>query len=149
MIRHVYMRSSDTDLVRWTNRRETDSHYDEQRQDDQQEPIYNSSVPMQDATLKAYRIRWTKEKGGGRGSGISVLLVRHDVDDDDIYIYIYIYIYILIGTLGIFGLSPKTYSLKSIYFEAFENSLGTNNLSLILVGLNVLTRITINNYQIQ
>ena len=31
---------------------------------------------------------------GERGSGISVLLARHD--DDDIYIYIYTYIYIYI-----------------------------------------------------
>ena len=30
-------------------------------------------------------------RSGERGSGISVLVARHD-DDDDIYIYIYIYI---------------------------------------------------------
>ena len=40
-------------------------HNDEQRQDDQQEPTYNNSVPIQDVALK----RWTIEKGGGRGSG--------------------------------------------------------------------------------
>ena len=36
---------------------------------------------------------------GERGSGISVLVARHDNDDDDIYIYIYIYIYIIPGTV--------------------------------------------------
>ena len=50
-------------------------------------PIYNSSVPIQDVALKTYGERWTIEKGGGRGSGISVLAARHDDDDDDDPIY--------------------------------------------------------------
>ena len=45
---------------------------DVQRQDDHIEPIYNSSVPVQDVTLKTYRERWTLEKGGSRGSERSV-----------------------------------------------------------------------------
>ena len=53
---------------------------DEQRQDDQLEPTYNSSVPIQDVALKTYQKRWTIEKGGERGSGISVLAARHDDD---------------------------------------------------------------------
>ncbi len=53
---------------------------DEQRQDDQLEPTYNSSVPIQDVALKTYRERLTIEKGGGRGSGISALIAQ---DDDD------------------------------------------------------------------
>ena len=44
---------------------------DEQRQDDQQEPTDISSVPIQDVALKTCRKQWT---GGGRGSGISVLM---------------------------------------------------------------------------
>ena len=48
---------------------------EEQRQDDQREPIYNSFVPIQDVALKTYRERWTIEKGGRRGSGRSVLAV--------------------------------------------------------------------------
>ena len=69
---------------------------DEQRQDDQLEPVYNISVPIQDVALKTSRERQT---GGERGSGRSVLAVRHDDDDDDdVYYrsidnYIYIYIY--------------------------------------------------------
>ena len=38
---------------------------------------------IQDVALKTYRKRWTIEKGGGRGPGRSVLMVRHDDDDDD------------------------------------------------------------------
>ena len=57
-------------------------HIDEQRQDDQLEPIHNSSVPIQDVALKTYRERWTIETGGGRGSGRLVPAVRHDDDDD-------------------------------------------------------------------
>ena len=51
-------------------------HMDEQRQDDHLEPIYNRSVPIQDVALTTYRC--TIETGGGRGSVISVLAVRHD-----------------------------------------------------------------------
>ena len=56
---------------------------DEQRQDDQLEPIYNSSVPIQDVALKTNWKRLTTEKGDRRASGRSVLMVRHDDDDDD------------------------------------------------------------------
>ena len=57
---------------------------DEQRQDDQLEPIYNSSVSIQDVTLKIYQERWKIGTGGERGSGRSVLVMRHD-DGDNIY----------------------------------------------------------------
>ena len=56
---------------------------DEQRWDDQLEPIYNSSVPIPDAAWKILRERWTIETGGERGSGRSVLAAWHDDDDDD------------------------------------------------------------------
>ena len=56
---------------------------DEQRQDDQLEPTYSSSVPIRDVVLKTCRKQWTIEKGGEKGSGISVLMARHDDDDDD------------------------------------------------------------------
>ena len=44
---------------------------DEQRQDDQLEPTYSSSVPI--------------GRGGERGSGISVLKVQHDNEFDKIF----------------------------------------------------------------
>ena len=53
-----------------------------QRLNDQLEPIYNSSVPIQDVTLKTYQDQWMIEMGGGRGSERSVLAARHDDDDD-------------------------------------------------------------------
>ena len=54
---------------------------DKQKQDDQLEPKYNSSVPIQDVALKTSREQWMIEMGGKRGSGRSVLAVRHDDDD--------------------------------------------------------------------
>ena len=45
-----------------------------QRQDDHLEPTYSSSVPIQDVALKTCRKRWTIEKGGEKGLGISVLI---------------------------------------------------------------------------
>ena len=56
-------------------------HIDEQRQNDQQESIYNSSVPIQDIALKTSQERWTIETHGKRGSGRSVLVARHDDDE--------------------------------------------------------------------
>ena len=55
---------------------------DEQRQDDQLEPTYSSSVPIRYVVLKTCRKQWTMQKGGKRGSGIPVLMVRQDDDDD-------------------------------------------------------------------
>ena len=54
-------------------------HMDKQRQDDQLEPTYISSVPIQDVALK----QWTIEKSGEKESGISVRMVWLDDDDDD------------------------------------------------------------------
>ena len=72
-------------------------HIDEQSQDDQQEPIYNSSLLIQDIDWKTSRDQWTIETDDERRSGRSVLAAWHD-DDDDIYIYIYIYIYMHMET---------------------------------------------------
>ena len=55
---------------------------DKQRQDDQLESTYDSSVQIQDVALKTSRERWTIEKGGGRGSRRSALAARrHDNDE--------------------------------------------------------------------
>ena len=48
-------------------------HMDEQRQDDQLEPIYNSSVSIQDIVRLTPRERWMIKTGGERGSERSVL----------------------------------------------------------------------------
>ena len=57
----------------------------EQKQDYLLEHTYSSYVRIWDVALKASQRRRTIGKSGERGSGISVLAVRHD-DDDDIYI---------------------------------------------------------------
>ena len=56
---------------------------DEQKQDNQLEPIYSSSVPVWNISLKTYQKQSTIEKGGEKGSGISLLMARHVDDDDD------------------------------------------------------------------
>ena len=67
---------------------------DEQMQDDQLEPTYNSSVLKQDVALKTYPKQWMIEMGSERGSDRSVLAAQQDG------VYIYIYISKLTLTLG-------------------------------------------------
>ena len=55
-------------------------HMYKQKQDDQPKPTCNSSVPLRDVAPKTYRKQWTIGRGGERGSGISVLMARHDDD---------------------------------------------------------------------
>ena len=57
---------------------------DEQRHDDQLEPTYSSSVLIRDVALKTNRKQWTIGKGGEKGSGISMLRVRHY--DEEMYL---------------------------------------------------------------
>ena len=56
---------------------------DEQMQDNHLEPIYNSSVLIQDVALKTDQEQWMKETGDERGSGRSMLAAQHDDEDDD------------------------------------------------------------------
>ena len=74
-------------------------HMAKQKQNDQLEHTYSSSVRIQDVALRTYR-KWSMiGRRGERGSGISVLAAQHD-DDDDIYTYICIYICIWIKELN-------------------------------------------------
>ena len=52
-----------------------------QRQDDQLQPTYSISVPIQDVALNTGREQWTIGRYGKRGSVISVLAVRYDDED--------------------------------------------------------------------
>ena len=54
---------------------------DKQKQDGQLEPIYNSSMPIQDIALKTSQERWTIEMGDEKGLRRSVLAAGHDDDD--------------------------------------------------------------------
>ena len=58
-------------------------HKDKQVLGDQLEPIYNSSVLIEDVTWKTYWERWTIETNSERGSRKSVQVACHDDDDDD------------------------------------------------------------------
>ena len=55
---------------------------DEQKQDDQLERTYTSSMRMRNVALRTCQKRWTIGKSGERGSGIFVLVAWHDDDDD-------------------------------------------------------------------
>ena len=59
---------------------------DEQKQHDLLDPIYNSSVPIQDIALKTFQEQWTIETSGESGSGRSMPAARHDDNDDDSYV---------------------------------------------------------------
>ncbi len=52
----------------------------EQRQSDKFESTYSSSVLIRDVALRTSWKQWMIEKGGKRGSGISMLIARHDDD---------------------------------------------------------------------
>ena len=56
-------------------------HMAEQKQGDQLEPTYSSSVRIRDVALRTCQKRWTIERSGKRGSG-SVLAAQDDDDDD-------------------------------------------------------------------
>ena len=53
-------------------------HMDEQRLEDQLEPIHISSMPIQDVAWKTSQERWTIETGGERVLRRSLLPTRHD-----------------------------------------------------------------------
>ena len=63
-------------------------HTDEQELGNSLEPIYNSSVVIQDVAGKTFPEQWTTEKNGERESRKSIQAACHD-DDDDVYVYTY------------------------------------------------------------
>ena len=54
----------------------------EQKQGDQLEDNYSSSVRIRDVALKTCQRRLTIGRNGEKGSGISMLAVRHDDDEE-------------------------------------------------------------------
>ena len=62
-------------------------HVAGQKQDDQLEHTFSSYVRIRDVALKTCQRRWTIERNGERGSGISVLAARHN-DDDYVFIFV-------------------------------------------------------------
>ena len=58
-------------------------HMDKQGLGNQQEPVNNSSVLIQDVAWETYREWWLIETRGERGSGKSMLVPQHDDNDDN------------------------------------------------------------------
>ena len=113
-------------------------HMDEQRQDNQLEPRYSSSVLIQGVNLRTCREQWMIGRGGMRGSEISVLIARRD--DDNIknkwrmylkafysFILLLIYFQLILGLnfLKFFRWWWILYQLKivSVWEEMFYNYL--------------------------
>ena len=61
---------------------------DDQRQGNQLEPIYNSSLPIRDVALKTFPEKWTIKADNGRESWVSMQAARY-------YYYYYYYYYYL------------------------------------------------------
>ena len=57
-------------------------HMAEQKQGDQLELTYSSSVRIRGVALKTCRKRWTIWSGDEKGSGVSVLMAPEDDGDD-------------------------------------------------------------------
>ena len=57
-----------------------------QKQGDQLEPTYSSSVSIWGVALRTCRKRWTIGRGGEKGSGISVPMARQDDDETPMWI---------------------------------------------------------------
>ena len=78
-------------------------HIDEQRQDDQLEPTYSSSVPIWKVVLKTYRKQWTLGRGGERGYSVTwwwwwwhTNTYTHTHTHTHTHTYIYIYMCVCI-----------------------------------------------------
>ena len=67
------VKANSGDVLLWT------LHMDEQGLGDLLEPIYNSSVLIQDVAWKACRERLAIRTSSGRGLGKSVPAARHDI----------------------------------------------------------------------
>ena len=100
---------------------------DEQGQEDQLEPIYDSFVLIQDIALNTSQKRWTIESGGERGLRKSVQAASHDDDDDDdddcikkfTFFYLFSPYYLLSGS-GPWGLNSELwYYNHRVHFLAY------------------------------
>ena len=70
-----------SDVLQWT------PHMAKQKQDDQLEHTCSSYVRTKDVTLKTCQRWWIIGRSGESGSGISVLVARHDDDDSCSWLY--------------------------------------------------------------
>ena len=78
-------------------------HMAEQKQGDQLEHAYSSSVRIRSVALRTCQMQWTIGRGGERGTGISVLIARKDDDDDSPSGY-----RLMVGQTGLFKLGTAT-----------------------------------------
>ena len=113
-------------------------HMTEQKQDDQLEPTYSSSVRIRDLGLRTCQERWTIGRSGERCSGISVLAAWQDDDSQmrilchnyvNSCIYIYMCVCVLIYVLGtacVCGWVAKERILSSASLDGIRLSEGSS-----------------------
>ena len=92
-------------------------HMAEQKQGDQLELTYSSSVRIRGAALRTCWMRWTIGREGERGSGISVLMARQDDDDGNPEIQKFLSRFNLIENLILFFFVPSQGCFFHIYKE--------------------------------
>ena len=122
-------------------------HMTGQKQEDQLEHTFSSSVRIRDVALKTCRRRWTTGRSGERGSGISVLAARHHDDDEDSFIVVFLsvcmFLLLLLDAVISFSLLFLMSTSKSYIVVSTESSmlinpfppffLGTCRLSLLFL----------------
>ena len=105
---------------------------DVQSQDDPLEPTNSSSVPIRNIALRTCRKQWTIGRGGERGSGISLLITRHN-DDDVAYMKVRMFV--------VEKFSPKRDSVKSFVTlpRKQENMSQENVVQNVYVNTEIIT----------
>ena len=93
-------------------------HMEMQRQDDQLEPTYCSSVPIHDVTLTTCRKQWTIGRSDERGSGRSVLIARRD--DDILIIFFLNKIHPISVTLQVFKADTRQQTILQNPIDIFS-----------------------------
>ena len=86
---------------------------DEQRQDNQLESTYNSSVLIQNVVLKTYREQWTIEKGGERGYDVMMKFQTIQFSINIVFVYKHL------------NIKTVQLNVKKVLFETIQLSIIT------------------------
>ena len=118
-------------------------HMAEQKQDVQLEHTYSSYVRIRDVALKTCQRRRTIGRSGEKGSGISVLVARHDI-------YIYGCVCVCWESLGVsdqhdnivsFYVHFRTNTLREGHEPFYFNLYGLCSTKIFLQALNIPQRL--------
>ena len=109
-------------------------HMAVQKQDDQLELTYSNYVRTQDVTLKTCWRRWMIGRSGERGSGISVLVARHDDDDYSLFPLFSIAIRVFKRTLYVYSKMRGAFNkFPDFFVQAFKIVVDSWKFSMLLL----------------